>query len=210
MKGLSIPPLEILEDLLGRYPSLGGKKEALLAAGHCLMRCYGERERKVLICGNGGSAADAEHMAAELLKSFRINRPSPHLHGLRDEISKQLEGALPAIPIATFSAFQTAYGNDRCGEFSFAQLVFALGVEGDTLFCISTSGNSKNILHAAEVAHHKKMDVIALTGHDGGQLKSLADICICVPTKETHEIQELHLPIYHALCAMVESHIFGN
>ncbi|MDR1438007.1 MAG: SIS domain-containing protein [Puniceicoccales bacterium] len=209
MKESPLSPQVHLSDLVTRYPVLGACGSAIWDAYICIAECYGKHRGKLLLCGNGGSAADGEHMAAELLKSFRMDRPVESPNGLSAEIARELEGALPAIPLSAFSAFHTAFANDRCGDFSFAQQVFALARKNDVLFCISTSGNSKNLLHASKTAQAMGARVIGLTGLSGGRLKSHCDICICVPESVTHRVQELHLPIYHALCAMIESHMFA-
>jgi D-sedoheptulose 7-phosphate isomerase len=166
---------------------------------------------KLLLAGNGGSAADSDHISGELLKGFAKRRklsPADSQH-LGEHIAEKLQGGLPAIPLSQFSSLLTAYGNDCDAQYGFAQLVWALGQPGDVLFAISTSGNSKNILHASHVARQKGMKVVALTGA-GGALKSFADISICAPSVVTYEIQEFHLPIYHCLCLAVEDVLFPD
>ena len=173
---------------------------------------------KLLLCGNGGSAADCDHIAGELCKAFLKKRPIPasrcrEMAALCPEVAPlldRLEDALPAIPLAAMTALLTAYGNDCEAELSFAQAVLSLGKPGDVLLAISTSGNSKNILAAAKVARAIGMQVIALTGKGGGALAALSDITIAVPEGETYRVQELHLPIYHYLCAKIEEHFFGE
>ncbi|CAN5383569.1 SIS domain-containing protein [soil metagenome] len=161
---------------------------------------------KLLLCGNGGSASDAEHWAGELLKGFIHRRALPsHLTaGLSSETADNLQWALPAIPLTGFPALSTAFANDIHPDFIFAQLVWGLGRSGDVLVALSTSGNSRNVCRAAEVARHLQLPVVALTGRDGGSLKNLADICIAVPASETYLVQEFHLPIYHCLSLMLE------
>lgn len=163
-------------------------------------------DRKLLLCGNGGSASDAEHWAGELLKGFVHKRPlSPALaQGLPPELARNLQWTLPAIPLTGFPALTTAFSNDVNPEYTFAQLVYGLGQAGDVLVALSTSGNSRNVCHAAEVARHKGMSIVALTGAGGGALGCLADVCIAVPATETYLVQEYHLPIYHCLCLMLE------
>lgn len=206
-----------MNDLIKRYPILAACEEEIAAAKSLLVACYGAGG-KLLLCGNGGSAADCDHIAGELGKAFLKKRPIPASR--RDEMAAlcpevaplldRLEDALPAIPLAAMTALLTAYGNDRDGELSFAQAVLALGKPGDVLLAISTSGNSKNILAAAKVARAIGMQVIALTGKGGGALAALSDITIAVPEGETYRVQELHLPIYHDLCAKIEEHFFGE
>jgi D-sedoheptulose 7-phosphate isomerase len=210
MKGLPLRPAQILDSLLARCPHLVVCREEIVNAYKALVVCYKCNKGKVLLCGNGGSAADCEHMAAELLKSFRVNRPLAKslLSRIPDEVAEQLEGSLAAIPLTSLIAFHSAFANDRNGEYAFAQLVQGIGVEGDVLFAISTSGNSRNILHTLEVARAKKIFTIGLSGVSGGAMKTSCDLCICVPAEQTDEIQEFHLPVYHALCAMIESNIF--
>lgn len=206
-----------MNDLIGRYPVLAACKEEIAAARSTLVACYGAGG-KLLLCGNGGSAADCDHIAGELGKAFLKKRPIPAsrrdgMAALCPEVAPlldRLEDALPAIPLAAMTALLTAYGNDREAELSFAQAVLALGKPGDVLLAISTSGNSKNILAAAKVARAIGMQVIALTGKGGGALAALSDITIAVPEGETYRVQELHLPIYHDLCAKIEEHFFGE
>jgi D-sedoheptulose 7-phosphate isomerase len=166
---------------------------------------------KLLICGNGGSASDSGHMAGELLKSFCIRREIDG--GIRgavgDEIADNLQGALPAISLPDMVAINTAYANDCDPRYCFAQLVYGLGNAGDALVCISTSGNAKNVTIAARVAKAKGMRIIGLTGLTGGALATHCDICIKAPESVTFRVQELHLPIYHTLCLMLEQNFFG-
>ena len=164
---------------------------------------------KVLICGNGGSAADADHWAGELLKGFRKKRPVPS-NGLTAELAAHLQEGLPAIPLTGFPAASTAFCNDVRPDLVFAQLVWALGARGDLLVCISTSGNAKNVLAAAEAARGKGMKTIALTGAGGGALAPVCDISIRVPETETYRVQELHLPVYHTLSMMIEDSMFSE
>jgi D-sedoheptulose 7-phosphate isomerase len=166
---------------------------------------------KLLICGNGGSASDSGHIAGELLKSFRVQRPIDGTVRLAvgDEIAGNLQGALPAISLPDMVAINTAYANDCNPQYCFAQLTYGLGSGGDVLLCISTSGNAKNVIAAATVARAKKMIVVGLTGATGGNLAAHCDVCIKAPEFETFKIQELHLPIYHALCLMLEQSFFG-
>ena len=206
-----------MNDLIGRYPVLAACQKEIAAATSALVACY-TAGGKLLLCGNGGSAADCDHIAGELGKAFLKKRPIPASR--RDgmvarcpevaPLLDRLEDALPAIPLTAMTALLTAYGNDRDAELSFAQAVLALGKPGDVLLAISTSGNSKNILAAAKVARAIGMQVIALTGKGGGALAALSDITVSVPEGETYRVQELHLPIYHYLCAKIEAHFFGE
>ncbi|MDE6576515.1 MAG: SIS domain-containing protein [Opitutales bacterium] len=203
--------MEVFENLLKRYPQLSVCKDDIEKVFTALLSVF-QQQKKLLVVGNGGSAADSGHIAGELLKSFCRKRPIPQniAAQLPAEITEQLEGALPVISLPDFVAFHTAYANDRSAAYGFAQLVLALGQPGDVFWAISTSGNSKNILHAAQVARAKSMPVIGLTGQSGGALKSLCDVCIAVPEVETYKIQELHLPIYHALCQALEAALFDG
>lgn len=164
------------------------------------------RDGKLLLCGNGGSAADADHWAGELLKGFGQLRPlSPAMpEGIPTEIADRLQWAFPVIPLTGFPALSTAFCNDVEPEYVFAQLTLALGRRGDELVCLSTSGNAANVCRAAEVARARGLHVLAFTGQTGGKLTDLADVCIRVPTTYTPHVQEFHLPIYHALCLMLE------
>lgn len=203
-------------ELFERYPVLQFCRQNFETAYECLLSCY-RSNGKLLIAGNGGSAADSEHMVGELMKSFLFYRAlDPHFvsrleaeygeEGL--ELAKQLEGGLPAIPLTSMPAISTACANDVAGYVTFAQLVHTLGNEGDVFFGISTSGNSKNVLLAIMAAKAKGMKSICLTGRTGGKCARLSDICIRVPEDETFKIQELHLPVYHTLCAMLEADLF--
>ena len=173
----------------------------------------------ILLCGNGGSAADCEHIVGELMKGFALSRK---LSADWEEKFKQvcpemapylmenLQGALPAISLVSETALSTAYANDQAPDLSFAQQVLGQGMAGDVMLCISTSGNSTNVLYAAAVARAKELRVIGLAGQDGGQLRGLSDVCICAPSRITYQIQEYHLPIYHALCLALEREFFGE
>ena len=178
----------------------------------CLKSCS-----RFYLCGNGGSAADCEHIVGELLKSFRIKRALPQeyvdaLLNLGEDgaiLARDLEGGLPAVSLCSHTAFLTAFSNDKNPEAAFAQQLSALGNRGDVLLAISTSGNSRNCVLAALAAKAKGMSVLFLGGGNGGRLKSVADVALIVPETETYAVQELHLPIYHCLCAMLESEFFG-
>ena len=201
--------MEILEELYVRYPQLKGCEGEIAKAFDLLLTCY-RGGGKVLTCGNGGSAADAEHIVGELLKKFRKHRDidSGIAAKLPQELVAKLEGALPAVSLVSMSGILTAFANDVAWETAFAQQVYGLGNPGDVLIALSTSGNSANCVNAALVAKAKGMKVISMTGEGGGKLGELADAAVKVPESETFKIQELHLPIYHALCAELEEALF--
>lgn len=210
--------LHYVEELIQRYPNLETVKKEICAVYHCLENCY-ENGGKLLVAGNGGSAADAEHIVSELMKGFKQPRAikaedREKLMQTDPEngafLARQLQGALPAIAVTGHSALTTAYMNDCDPYLCFAQQVYGLGNTGDVLLCISTSGNSKNVLYAAAVAKAKGMHVIGLTGAAENRLQVLSDYCICVPQTETYKVQELHLPVYHCLCMMLEQRFFGT
>lgn len=201
--------MEVFEELYNRYPQLGGCADEIETAFGILLACY-EGGGKVLTCGNGGSAADAEHIVGELLKKFRKHRDidAAVAAKLPADLAAKLEGALPAMSLVSMSGVLTAFANDVAWETAFAQQVYGLGAAGDVLIALSTSGNSANCVAAAQVAKAKGMKVVALTGADGGKLAALADAAIRVPERETYKVQELHLPVYHALCAALEDRLF--
>ena len=181
-----------------------------------LITCY-ERKRKLLVCGNGGSAADAEHIVGEMMKGFCLPRQlsdtdKAQLASVAGDdatlLGTKLQYGLAAISLVSHSALITAAANDQDGQLIFAQQVWGLGQAGDILLAISTSGNSRNILLAAKTARAKNMLVIGLTGATGGKLAGLCDIKIGVPSDSVAQIQEMHLPIYHHICASVEAHFF--
>ena len=165
---------------------------------------------KLLLCGNGGSCADCEHIAGEMVKQFAKERPlNPEIvEKLDPELSSELHGGLPALSLPSMIGFHTAFNNDNNPEFAFAQQVVAFGKANDVLWGISTSGNSKNVLHAVKTAKALGLKTIGLTGKNGGELAQTADITIKAPANNVARIQELHLPIYHAICAFVEDKLF--
>jgi len=206
-----------MNELIERYPQLQPIETDVKAAYDLLEKCYRE-EGKLLIAGNGGSSSDAEHIVGELMKGFVKTRKmdgefADKLAAVEPDLSKilieKLQGSLPAIALSGHPALTTAYLNDVDGKLCFAQQTYGYGKAGDVLLAISTSGNSKNVLYALVVAKAKGMKVIGLTGGNGGRLKELADVTILVPETETYKIQELHLPIYHALCLMLEERFFS-
>ncbi|HOB19350.1 MAG TPA: SIS domain-containing protein [Candidatus Atribacteria bacterium] len=211
-------PERILGELLARYPDLRPCEAAIRKAFEAITGCY-RSGGKVLIAGNGGSCSDAGHIVGELMKDFMIKRPIPEdlrqsLLSMGNEyadlLAQKLQGALPAIDLTAHSALITAFGNDVDAKLAYAQQVVGYGRKGDVLIGISTSGNAENIAFAIFTARAAGLMTIGLTGGTGGRMKDIADIVICVPGDTTAKIQELHLPIYHALCAMVEAEIFGS
>lgn len=203
--------------LVERYPSLESAKNDIVAAYLLLEESY-ENGGKLLVAGNGGSAADAEHIVGELMKGFKLYRkPETDFaerlvaenQELGSVLAENLQGALPAIALDGHPALSTAYMNDCEPLLCFAQQVNGYGKSGDVFLGISTSGNSKNVLYAATTAHAKGMKVIGLTGAKDSKLKDMSDVCIKAPQTETYMIQELHLPIYHCLCLMLENRFFA-
>jgi D-sedoheptulose 7-phosphate isomerase len=205
-----------LDQLIQRYPKLEVVKDDIKSAFELIRESY-SKGGKLLIAGNGGSASDAEHIAGELMKTFAKKRDLPV--SFIDEVKKvdtdiadylipRMQPGLPAIALSGHASLNTACINDIDGHITFAQQVYGYGKEGDILLAISTSGNSKNILYAAAVARAKKLKIIGLTGESGGELKKLSDLCIRVPETETWKVQELHLPVYHVICMMLEEHFF--
>ncbi|HJA94180.1 MAG TPA: SIS domain-containing protein [Candidatus Eisenbergiella merdipullorum] len=206
-----------LDRLVERYPVLQGCREEIWKAFEILRKTY-ENKGLLLVCGNGGSGADSEHIVGELMKEFAVKRPLPEAEKekfmkISSEYGKllgeKLQGSLPAIPLTGNIALSTAYANDAVPELVFAQQVYGYGNPESALLGISTSGNSKNVIYAVETARVKGMAAIGLTGEGGGRLKELCDVCICVPASFTPDVQELHLPVYHALCRMIEEEFFG-
>lgn len=207
-----------VDQLVERYPSLKVCVDDIEAAYLILEECY-INDKKLLIAGNGGSAADSEHIAGELMKRFKILRPVPaefanklrEIDSVRGEnLAKNLEQGLMAIPLVAHEALSTAYINDVDGLGVFAQQLYGFGRQGDVFLGISTSGNSKNVMSAAVVAKALGIKVLGLTGANGGELANIADVAIKVPETETYMIQELHLPVYHCLCLMLEDRFFGE
>ena len=207
-----------IELLLSRYPVLTGAKQDIYNA-YLLLRSSYEAGGKLLVAGNGGSAADAEHIVGELMKGFKLPRKigtefAEKLLAVDAQmgtvLAENLQGALPAIALDGHYSLNTAYANDCEPALCFAQQVYGYGNAGDVLLAITTSGNSQNILYAAMVAKAKGMKVIGMTGEKESKLSAMADICIRVPETETYMVQELHLPVYHCLCLMLEETFFGH
>jgi D-sedoheptulose 7-phosphate isomerase len=207
----------VLEALAVRYPDLEPSLPALETAAERLTETF-RAGGKLLICGNGGSASDSDHIVGELMKSFE--RPRPISDALRDRLlaiqpergaylASKLQRGLPAISLASHAALSTAIANDIAGDLGFAQQVLGYGKAGDALIAISTSGNSVNVLHALQVARALDMTTIGMTGLSGGQMKALCDVLVTVPYTRTLEVQERHLALYHALCLTLEQEFFG-
>ena len=203
--------------LLERFPVLGVCKNEIAEAISILIDCY-QKGGKLLVCGNGGSAADSLHIVGELMKGFVKQRRLPpqmkeqlcRVSANGEFLYQNLQGALPAISLVNEVSLQTAYANDVAPVLNFAQQVWGQGNGGDVLIGITTSGNSENVIYAAEVARAKGMKVIALTGQGGGKMSACSDVVIAVPEKETYKVQELHLPIYHTICIALENAFFED
>lgn len=205
---------KILDGLIKKYPALSACEKDIAAAFTLLSETY-KAGNKLLLCGNGGSAADCEHIVGELMKSFKKKRPiSAEEKAVLcqtaegRELAETLEGGLKAISLTSHLSLSTAFANDKQPLAVFAQQLYVLGDRGDALLCVSTSGNSKNCVYAATVARLKGISVIALTGEKESALSACSDVCVRVLETETYKVQELHLPVYHALCAMLEEETF--
>ena len=201
--------MEDITQLFKRRPELEVCKDDIQSACELLLHSF-RSGNQVLLCGNGGSAADCEHIAGELVKRFSRPRPlAPELvKKLGPELAANLHGALPALSLPSMVGFTTAFVNDDEPEYAFAQQVVAFGKPGDILLGISTSGNSRNIVHAVKAANALGLHTLGLTGESGGALSSLCKLCIQVPATEVPRVQELHLPVYHTLCQVVEDTLF--
>ncbi|MBQ8766474.1 MAG: SIS domain-containing protein [Clostridia bacterium] len=197
-----------MDNIFERYPELKCCESDIKKALNLIIETY-KNKGKILVCGNGGSAADSEHIVGELMKGFLSKREIKD-DRLTEELKEKLQGALPAISLCSQTALITAFNNDLDPDYVFAQQVYGYGKEKDLLIAISTSGNSKNILKAVEVANCIGVKTLALTGGNGGRIKELATVTICVPSDETYKIQEYHLSVYHYLCAEVEKEFFDK
>lgn len=206
-----------IEQLISTYPELDACASDIQNAFEILRTCF-RRGGKALTCGNGGSAADAEHIVGELMKGYFLKRPVPEEIRAKlvssspqnsDYLADHLQGALPAISLVSQAPLVFAIANDTAADMVFAQQVYGYGRDRDTLIGISTSGNARNVIHAMQVARALGLHTIGLTGPTGGTLKSLCEVCICVPGESTPAIQERHLPIFHVLCAMLEEEFFA-
>lgn len=209
-----------IETLIGRYPALEICKEQIEGAYSLLEACFSDG-RTLYLCGNGGSCADSEHIVGELMKGFVLPRKCPEefAEALRqtdrargEYLAQRLQRGLPAVALDSHQPLNTAYLNDveGSGALTYAQQLYGYGRAGDVLLGISTSGNAKNVMYAAVVARALGMKVIGLTGKDGGELGRFADVAVRVPETEPYKVQELHLPIYHCLCLMLEEKFFGE
>lgn len=203
--------MNYVENLMDRYPELSGCKKSLEEAVAAIVAMH-KKGGTLLLCGNGGSAADCEHISGELLKGFLSKRPlsDSERKTLPPEVADRLQGGIKAIPLQSLSSVFTAFSNDVSADLAFAQSVWALGDADGVFLGISTSGNAKNVCAAAETARAKGMVTVAMTGRDGGSLAKICDIALKVPETETYRVQELHLPLYHTLCAETEAQIFGG
>ncbi len=205
-----------MENFINRYPCLDFCKKEIIEATNIIIDTY-KNGGKLLLCGNGGSCADCEHIVGELMKGFLSKRPmsaeqreemKKNNPRLTEDVLSKLQLAVPAIALPSFAGLNSAFCNDVDPELIYAQSLMGLGKKGDVLLCLSTSGNSKNCVVAAEVAKGLGLTVVALTGQGGGKLGDIADICVKAPETETYKVQELHLPIYHHICAEIEKYFF--
>lgn len=207
---------EIIDLLINRYPVLERVKERIAEAAHAIITCF-ENRHKLLICGNGGSCSDSEHIAAELVKSFELIRKPDNAWKERiikvsetrgSHLAEILQPGFPAISLNSNTALISAIANDLGAGAIYAQQVMALGNRGDILLAISTSGESPNIIDAIITAKAAGLLTIGMTGNSGGSLKQYCDILINVPENECASVQELHRPLYHTICRMIEDHFF--
>lgn len=198
-----------IEKIINENPALApcrAAMEQIVSAIVTMHRAGG----KLLLCGNGGSASDCEHISGELLKGFLSKRPiGDELPMLDGDIRAKLQRGIGAVPLPSLSSLSTAFSNDVDPMLTFAQSVYALGQKGDVVLGLSTSGNAKNVVAALKVAKAMGLTTVAMTGESGGEMKKIADITLCVPETETYKVQQLHLPAYHAICAEAERILFG-
>ena len=210
--------VDFIIKMINRYTALESCKKDILEASEAIIKCY-SYNGKLLICGNGGSSSDADHIVGELMKSFEMKRPLDD--GLKNRmllvagdkgefIAGKLQNALPAISLNAHTSLISAIANDMDPNLVFAQQIVGYGRKGDVLIALSTSGNSRNIVDAVITAKALGLTVIGLTGNSGGEMKQYCDIAVCVPADKTAEVQELHLPVYHTLCRIVENSFFLN
>ena len=208
----------LFDRLCERFPQLSGIRNSIEEAAVMIIKCY-TRGGKLLICGNGGSSADADHLTGELMKSFELKRPLDkslktrliEISGSRGKIlAEKLEHGLPAISLSAHSALTSAIGNDMDASFVFAQQVIGYGMEKDVLIAISTSGNSQNVVDACITAKALNLFVIGITGKTGGKMKQYSDVLVNVPETKTAYVQELHLPLLHTICNIVENYFYGQ
>lgn len=194
-----------MKDLLKKYPELDGCREDIEKALGLVLQAF-INDGKLLVCGNGGSSADADHIVGELMKGFLKERRIED--AFSEDFKEILQGALPAISLSSQTALMTAFNNDMDPDYVFAQQVYGYAQKNDLVLGISTSGNSKNVVNAIRLAKEMGVKTVAITGEHGGKLKEIADVTICAPSNETYRIQEYHLPIYHYLCARAEEEFF--
>ncbi len=206
-----------VDELVLRHPALSPLAPEIRAACALLIEAFASGH-KVLVCGNGGSAADADHIVGELMKGFVLKRElPPELRGrlvaqdaeMGGRLALSLQGALPAIALTQHPALSTAFANDADSALAFAQQLLGFAVAGDVFWGISTSGNAMNVLHAAVTARALGLKVLGMTGQGGGALAKFCDICLAVPERETYKVQELHLPVYHTICLTLEVTFFS-
>jgi D-sedoheptulose 7-phosphate isomerase len=204
--------------LFTHYPSLEVCRESVDAAYQLLNNCY-RNKGLIMVCGNGGSAADAEHIVGELMKGFKLRRPLTSEQRLLlkstfpddgDFLSENLQQAIPAISLVSQTSISTAFINDVAPEMVYAQLVMGYGKPGDALIGLSTTGNSKNVVNACKIAKALGIQTVAFTGEKESRLSEICDATIRVPAQEVYRVQEFHLPVYHTLCAMLELDAFGT
>jgi len=198
----------MLKELLERYPQLKVCEEQIKSAMELIRDTY-KNGGKVLVCGNGGSCSDSEHIVGELMKGFKSMRKVTD-ERIPEELRCGLQGALPAISLPSQTGVLSAFINDVDPDMMYAQLVYGYATEKDLLIGLSTSGNSKNVVNAAKVAKAVGAKAMAMTGKKESKLSEICDACIRVPETETYKIQELHLPVYHYLCAQIEADVFGE
>jgi D-sedoheptulose 7-phosphate isomerase len=205
-----------IENMIRAYPDLAVCEPEVKRTFEILRDCY-RKGGKVLICGNGGSAADSEHIVGELMKGYFSKRPVPQEVRDRfaaafpaegDYLANHLQGALPTLSLVSQTSLITAFANDVAAELIFAQQVYGYGVEGDVLIGISTSGTSQNVVYALQVAQVMGLGTIGLTGRSGGKMKALCEVTVCVPAEITPEVQQRHIAVYHTLCGMLEEEFF--
>jgi D-sedoheptulose 7-phosphate isomerase len=206
----------IIKELCSRYPQLISVASAIEEAAEFVVKCFSS-EGKLLVCGNGGSSSDSDHLVGELMKSFELKRAikngvAEKLESIAPDrgvfLAQKLEGGLPAISLSSQTALTTAVSNDMDASLIFAQQVIGYGTAKDILVAISTSGNSQNVIDACITAKALNIKVIGLTGITGGRMKQYCDILINVPEKRTAYVQELHLPVIHTLCSIIENHFY--
>ena len=209
--------IDVINPLFTRFPELEPCRAAIFSTVDALEKCF-RSGGKLLLCGNGGSCSDAQHIVGELMKGFLSTRPlsdaakadmRANCPGIDERLLGLLQNGLPALALSDASALITAFANDVEPDYVYAQQVLALGRPGDMLLGISTSGNASNVFYAAQTAKALGLTVVGLTGKTGGKLASASDIAIIAPSNETYRIQEYHLPIYHAICAEIERRIYG-